>query len=429
MRPAKIVSLAFDNLKQRKLRTSLTTLGVVVGIMTIIALAALGEGLRLEVRQRMESGFELNVLIVFPGSITAGLGQPFSPNDVNKIGGVTNVSLVAPLMTLPTAKVFKNETIASDNRIGAFSVGAVNFTKMQKMLPQRFQLAIGSFPQANDTYTIVFGYKAATNNGTAVIELNQNVTLAMNITMGLSSVQVSRNLRVAAILQEGGTSGITDFDYWAFIPTQAAVDMLDMSQEYYQIIMVQVSDPKYSEQIATSVEGLFDKYSISILVPTSFMHQVDNILSLIQIFLLAVASISLVVAGIGIMNIMTVSVMERTREIGILKAIGAKNRTVLTMFLTEATLIGAIGGIIGVIVGYGASYGLGAVISRFVAPEQHSDTLFSTPGQLPISITPVFAPEWTILAFVFAIAVCLVFGMYPARKAARLNTVEALRYE
>ena len=429
MRPTKIVSLAFDNLRQRKLRTSLTTLGVVVGIMTIIALAALGEGLRLEVRQRMESGFELNMLIIFPGSITAGLGQPFFPSDVGKISSVTNVSLVAPLMTLPSAKVFKNETLSEENRIGAFSVGAVNFTKMQRMLPQRFQLAIGSFPEANDTDAIVFGYKAGTNNGSAVVELDQNVTLAMNMTVGTRTFQVRKNLRVAAILQEGGTSGITDFDYWAFIPTQTAVDMFN-GQEYYQIILVQVPDPKYSEQVANSIEGLFDKYSISILVPTSFMHQVDNILNLIQIFLLAVASISLLVAGIGIMNIMTVSVMERTREIGILKAIGTKSRTVLTMFLTEAILIGVIGGAIGVLAGYGASYGLGALISKFVAPEQQQQNLlFSTPGRQPLTISPVFAPEWTVIAFLFAVTICVIFGMYPARKASKLNTVEALRYE
>jgi len=430
MRVTKILGMASENLKQRKLRTTLTTLGVVVGITTIIALASLGEGLRFEVKQRMEAGFELHVLIIFPGSITAGLGSPFAPSDVSNVEGVKNVSLVAPMTTLPTAQVLRNSS-GTEEKMGAFSVGAVNFTKMQEMLPQRFQLADGSFPTADENDTIVFGYKAATNNGTALVNIGEKVTLKMNLTIYDSghqySLPVNKTLRVAAILQEGGTSGITNFDYWAFIPTKTAHSIL--RGDYYQIILVKVSDPKVSKQVATAIEAKFPKYSISILVPSTFMQQVDNILSLLQIFLLAIASISLVVAGIGIMNIMTVSVMERTREVGILKAIGAKSQTVLSMFLAEAVLIGVAGGVIGLFMGYGLSYGLAYVLSGFIQPEQQQDTLFGAPGRKPLTISPIFTPEWTVIAFVFAIVVCIIFGLYPARKASKLNPVEALRYE
>jgi putative ABC transport system permease protein len=130
------------------------------------------------------------------------------------------------------------------------------------------------------------------------------------------------------------------------------------------------------------------------------------------------------------MNIMTVSVMERTREIGILKAIGAKSRTVLSMFLTETMLIGIMGGVIGIITGYGLSYALAFVVSGLVQSSQQSSS-FQTPGNesQTLRITPVFSPEWTVIAFVFAIAVCVIFGLYPARKAAKLDPVQALRYE
>jgi putative ABC transport system permease protein len=128
------------------------------------------------------------------------------------------------------------------------------------------------------------------------------------------------------------------------------------------------------------------------------------------------------------MNIMTVSVMERTREGGILKAIGAKSRTILTMFLTEAAIIGTVGGLIGILIGYGTSYGLASLLSNFIQPQQQ-DTLFSTPGRQALSISPIFTPQWTIAAFIFAVTVCIVFGLYPARKASKLNPVEALHYE
>jgi putative ABC transport system permease protein len=369
----------------------------------------------------MQSGFELNVLIIFPGSLTAGLGQPFTPSDVSNIQSVANVSLVTPMITMPSARVLKNDS----ERIGAFTVGAVNFTEMQKMLPERFQLIDGAFPTAGDNDTIVFGYKADTRNGTVVARVGENVTI--NIKTTYNNQDYVRTLRVAAILQEGGTSGITDFDYWAFIPTETAVQILN--GRYYQIILVQVSNPEVSDEVAQNIEGKFEPFAVSILVPSTFMRQVDNILSLLQIFLLAVASISLLVAGIGIMNIMTVSVMERTREVGILKAVGAKSRTVLSMFLAEALWIGAVGGLIGVCTGYGLSYALASLISTFVQPQQQQDTLFATPGRQPLAIHPVFTPEWTIAAFIFAIVVCVVFGLYPARKASRLNPVEALRYE
>lgn len=143
---------------------------------------------------------------------------------------------------------------------------------------------------------------------------------------------------------------------------------------------------------------------------------------------MAVASISLLVAGIGIMNIMTVSVMERTREVGILKAIDAKNKTILTIFLTEAAVIGIVGGLIGILMGYGTSYGLASLLSSFIRPQQQ-DTLFSTPERQTLSISPIFTPQWTIAAFIFAVTISLVFGLYPARKASRLNPVEALQYE
>jgi len=145
---------------------------------------------------------------------------------------------------------------------------------------------------------------------------------------------------------------------------------------------------------------------------------------MVQIFLTSIASIALLVAGIGIMNIMTVSVMERTREIGILKAVGAKSRTILTMFLAEAALIGIVGSLIGVPIGYGLSHVLSYALSSFISPQQNS--VFQVERA---TIVPIFSWQWAIIAVIFGIAICILFGLYPARKAAKLDPVEALRYE
>ena len=424
MRATRILAMAWDNLKQRKLRTSLTTLGVVIGITTIIAIASLGEGFRSEVRQRMEQGFELNVLIVFPGSFTAGLRGGFSEADLEDIGRINDVNATAPLITLPTAELY-NETGA---KLGAFTVGAVNFTEMKEILPLRFRLLNGTFPQYGESQSIVLGYKASVVNETVVAGAGDNVSLIVKSSSGY--VVYNSTFTVKGVLEKGGTSGITNFDYWAFIPIETALEMpfFKGNSEPYQIILVKVSDPQYAEKVGKNIENLFPPYSVTVFVPSALMRQVDNILNIVQMFLVAIGSISLLVAGVGIMNIMTVAVMERTREIGILKAIGAKSRTVLGMFLAEAVLVGVIGGFIGIFTGYGLSYGLAQVLSSVMQP-QRQETVLQAPETRSLALNPVFSFEWTVIAIVFAILICIIFGLYPARKAAKLNPVEALRYE
>lgn len=424
MRTRKMFGMAWGNLKRRKLRTALTTLGVVIGITTIIGLASLGEGLRISVNQRLEQGFELDVLIVIPGSFAAGIrGQGFSSSEVGNVSTIQNVTLVTPMITLPTEEV---DNIANNEKLAAFTAGGINFTEMQQMLPQRFRLLPGGhFPNATEPTGMILGYKAATLNNTAIASVGDNVTVNIG--------GYKANYTITGILAEGGTSGLTNFDYWAFIPLQTAENVQQSVigvGERFQIILVKIVDPQFSENVSKAIESKFPPYSVTVFVPSALMHQVDNILSLITIFLLAVASISLIVAGVGIMNIMTVSVMERTREIGILKAIGAKSRTVLSMFLTETMLIGIMGGTIGIITGYGLSYALAFVVSGLVQSSQETSGFASAGSQNQrLTITPVFSPEWTIVALLFAIGVCLIFGLYPARKAAKLDPVQALRYE
>jgi len=428
---SKILAAAWENMAQRKLRTSLTTLSVVIGITAIIGLASLGEGFRLEIRERMQSGFELDNLTVIPGSLFAGLARDrFSDEDIQRISNISGVKLATQVIQVGNVTLY-NTNRTANKPVRAFVATAVNFTDFAKVFPDRFIFEDGELPERDRNDTIVIGYKVnhpTENETTTFAFANDTITLTLELPQSIPPYRKQENytFTVAGTLQKTGTSGITNFDYWIFMPLQSARQIYDTEES--DLIFVKVYNSEESEKIAKQAEELFPPFKVTILVPLTFIKQVDHILNIVQIFLMAIASISLLVAGIGIMNIMTVSVMERTREIGILKAIGAKSRTVLAMFLTEAALIGIVGGLIGIIMGYGLSYALAYILSGFVQP-QHQDTIFQTPETQRMAINPAFSPGWTVIAFIFAIVVCIIFGLYPARKAAKLNPVEALRYE
>jgi putative ABC transport system permease protein len=393
-------------------------LGVIIGITAIIGLASLGEGFRAGIKDRMQSGFELDVLVVLPIG-ASGTREPFTSEEVSSIRNISGVKLVAPIVTFTQAKLVNSE----NESLNAFTLAAVDFSEMSQMIPERLVPMEGQIPEPEENDTMVLGYKTCFVNETALAHVNDNVTMHM-----LYPTNMSKTFRVSAVLNKGGASVLTNFDYWAFTSTNATAGFAQ--KEAYNIVLVKVYDAESSEEVAQAIENSFDNpYAISIVVPTAFMRQVDNILSFVQIFLMTIAGISLLVAGIGIMNIMTVSVMERTREIGILKAIGAKSRTVLVMFLSEAMLVGVVGGLIGLLTGYGASYGFAFMLSSWMQSQQAQHAVGSPEAPQRFTISPLFSPEWTVIAFVFAIVVCVVFGLYPARKASRLNPVEALRYE
>lgn len=428
MRAGQILGMAWLSLKQRKLRTSLTTLGVVIGITAIIALASLGEGFRIAVKQRMEQGFELNVLTVIPGNFVFGLRQPFTNLEIAKVSNISNVITAAPVFQIGNVTLYNNE---NGRTTSALVATGVNYTQFWQLFPDRLVFEEGGLPNQSQNNTMIIGYKPNHPNETQIpfARPNDNVTMTVNVPkqpMGYEQKHV--NFTVAGTLKKRGTSGLGNYDYWVFIPMETARKIYGV-EEGAQLIFVQVEDPEYSEQVADEIEELFPPFQISVLVPITFIRQVDQILSLIQVFLTTIASISLLVAGIGIMNIMTVSVMERTHEIGIMKAIGARNTTILVIFLSEAVLIGLIGGLVGVPTAYSLSYLVSFVLARYMQQQTGGSSFFNGSKDGQTGFSPVFSLEWTIVAIIFAIVICILFGLYPARKAAKLDPVKALRYE
>jgi len=379
----------------------------------------------------MEQGFELNVLTVIPGSLFAGPSRErFRDEDVQNITRISGVEIATQVMQIGNVTLY-----TGDKRVHAFVATAVNFTDFINVFPDRFTFETGSPPEQGRNDTIVMGYKVNHPNETetAFAKADDDVTVSVTRTEKIPTYPFVRSIienhtfTVAGTLQKKGTPGLTNFDYWVFIPLSTAREIYKTSES--DLIFVKVSNPDYSEQIAKDIEALFPPYQISILVPLTFIRQVNYIVNIIQLFLTSIASISLLVAGIGIMNIMTVSVMERTREIGIMKAIGAKNITILTIFLAETALIGILGGLIGVPTGYGLSYLLSYGVSNFMGGQNQQGTVFQTPETQRLMVSPIFSLWWAVGAIIFGVIICILFGLYPARKAAKLNPVEALRYE
>ncbi|MEA2090201.1 MAG: FtsX-like permease family protein [Thermoproteota archaeon] len=423
MRLKRILATAWESMKQRRLRTSLTTLGVVIGITAIIALASLGEGFRSGVEGQMKQGFELDVLTIIGGSFFAGW-EGFNETDVSRIRGIENVTMATPLMRMPSAQLYNQEK--GNKNATALVTTAVNFTEFWKIYRDRLQFENGTLPSKNENETVILGYKV--NHAPNETEVFADVNDTIKVVMREKTYVRTYNFTVTGVLRKTGASGLGSFDYSLFLSLEQGKKIMEElgRDASFEAICVKIADADFSESVAKKIEDLFPPYQVTILVPTTIMRQVDYVLTLVQIFLTSIASIALLVAGIGVMNIMTVSVMERTREIGILKAVGAKNRTVLIMFLAEAVLIGITGGVVGVPTGYGIAYGLSYVFSR-VTPQQQNH-IFGPPTE-QTSITPLFSFWWALGAIIFGIVICILFGLYPAKKASKLDPVEALRYE
>jgi putative ABC transport system permease protein len=410
-------------MKQRRLRTFLTTLGVVIGITAIIALASLGEGFRQTVKERMQQGFEINVLTVMSGGMLTGTGSEFTDKDIQNIKDIRGVIIASPLIQKTGVKLYGTD--GSKNST-AWVMLAVNFTEFWQIYPERLVFEHGSLPSNIQNDTIVLGYNVQHPiENEAFAYPGEKITLQIAIPVAGVPTVKNFTFSVAGTLEKSGSAGFINFDNTVFIPIETAKQIYEIDNA--DMVFVKIKDPEDSERIADDIEKSFQPRDVRVLVPNTFMQQVESVLSMLGTFLISIASIALFVAGLGIMNIMTVSVMERTREIGILKAIGAKNRTILTMFLSEAALIGLTGGVAGVPFGYAIAHVMGALLFRFTPRPERSLITGTRPP--PLSVTPILSIQWAFGAVIFGLLVSIIFGLYPARKAAKLNPVEALRYE
>lgn len=398
MKLTKLIKVALTSVWSNKMRSFLTMLGIIIGISSVIILVGMGQGTQKQISDQIEK-LGTNLITV---SITGNRTPTISNEELTELKTKPGIKEIAPLVTgsvnikAGTESSTTNMEASTPNyeEIRKLTVSAGRFIAQRDVDNRYNVLVIGP-----ETAENVFGYTNVVGN-----------------TMYVNGIEFT----VIGVLKAEGTSSAGSSDDRIIVPISTGERLLKSSNPRTFYIE---AENKEKVDTAMSYLTLFlnKKYKISsdtsnaastrsyyrVMSQTSLLDTATSTTKSMTSMLVGIAAISLIVGGIGIMNIMLVSVIERTREIGTRKAIGAKRRSILLQFLIEAASVSGLGGIIGVLLGYVGSYF----------------------GQRIFGTTIVISNGVVVAAFAFSVLVGIVFGIYPANKASKLNPIDALRFE
>lgn len=409
------VRIAFKSLKERRLRTIITILGVAIGVSTVIALIAQTVGIQESILRTLET-LGPTTIVVMPSGSTV-----LTQVDVAKISKIPFVEVVAPAIST-------RGIIYQSGKPLVITVIGIQPQHLSILLGE-IKLYEGSLYSPNPSTQAVLGYNIAFSqeSGKRLVYIGQPMILERNI----KGKFLRMSINPVGIMDKYGSTAFLSIDDVIFLSLSSLQKMFNI--KYYTMILIKVENTESIEYVTDWLAALYGG-NIRVITVKRITETISNITNQFGIFLTAVALVSLAVAGLGIMNIMLVSVLERTREIGILKAIGFRDRDVLILFLTQALIIGIIGGLIGIAVGVGGSFALPSIIQRMFSvrssPGGRSSLVQAeAPHPTSFSYTPIITPEPILMSLFIAIAVSLISGLYPALRASRMDPVKALRYE
>jgi putative ABC transport system permease protein len=400
-----LLKLAMRALIRNKSRSLLTMLGVIIGVAAVIITVAIGTGARVSVQQQIQS-LGSNLLIVIPGSVTqtgaktgTGAASSLTPADGMAIATLPGVAAVSPTVTV------RAQVVAGGNNWATTTTGVAPSYSYVRTWP----LQSGTFFTQSD---VASAAKVAVLGTTVVTNLFPDGSNPVGQTIFVRNVPFT----VVGMLQSKGQTGFgQDQDDTVLIPYTSALDRLTGGTSVNSL-MISAQDGISTEQVQSEVTTLLEQRH-GIVNPSQDDFSIRNLQdiaaaasqtsAILELLLAGVAAVSLIVGGIGIMNIMLVSVSERTREIGIRMAVGARSAVILKQFLIEAVALSTAGGLIGVLAGVTVTLGAATV------------------AKWPMIVDP----SSVVLAVAFSALVGIFFGFYPARRAAALNPIEALRFE
>ncbi len=424
MKSKDVFSFAFGAVRLRKMRAGLTILGIVIGIAAIVALTSITTGLQVTITSELGAGFSSDTVIVSTQSfgMFGGGSSDFTllVNDTDTINEIDGVQTSAAIMSKSVMLDFGSTELP-------LSVTGVDYTAYASIYSS-FVAEEGSIPEtpANDSVVIGSRLTDPWDNGTVLAEVGDTILISWTHRVGLEMVEENYTAEVVAVLEEIGGFSMGPSDLGFYIPLSTAQSFFDTDEVNSIAVQLVSDDEEFVETVSQAIEDAFDGL-VSVTSPTALLAIMSSIFDIISLFLVGIAGISLLVAGIGIMNIMIVSLMERTREIGILKALGMKSRTVLGIFLTEALVVGLVGAVVGVVTGYSMAVMFAAFSGSMFGGGMPGGGQSLSTGMM--TITPILTTEIILGAMVFGVLVAVVFALYPAWRASKLNPVDALRYE
>ncbi len=449
MKTIDIFGYSFSAIKLRKLRAALTTLGVIIGIAAIVALLSITQGLQTTITHQLNQGLSANTLIVTPGSggvlggasagggggggfgggggggggAGAGLGGGAGSSNSGfnlYVNYTSEIDALSPDIQSSIAIISRTGNIQTGNLNRTVTIYGVDFNQYAQLYGTTFVAASGTIPTSPTDTDAVVGTRVNDpgQNGTIFFNAGDSIDIVWTNATVLPPVNETYAANVAAVLGKIGGFGVGGpSDTGVYIPLDKAESFFGTNQADMILVQLKSSDNATITNVSKLITSHFSN-QVSVISATAVLSLLTSIFSILQLFLGGIAAISLLVAGIGIMNIMIVSLIERTREIGILKALGMKSRTVLTIFLGESVIIGLMGAIIGI--------GLGWVLANVTARVLGSGVFGNGGG---FRITPLLTPEVFVGALAFGVGVSVIFALYPAWRASKLKPVEALRYE
>ncbi|MHA1587548.1 MAG: ABC transporter permease [Candidatus Thorarchaeota archaeon] len=424
MKSKDVFSFAFGAVRLRKMRAGLTILGIVIGIAAIVALTSITTGLQVTITSELGTGFSSDTVIVSTQSfgMFGGGSSDFTllVNDTDTINEIDGVQTSAAIMSKSVMLDFGSTELP-------LSVTGVDYTAYASIYSS-FVAEEGSIPEtpANDSVVIGSRLTDPWDNGTVLAEVGDTILISWTHRVGLEMMEENYTAEVVAVLEEIGGFSMGPSDLGLYIPLSTAQSFFDTDEVNSIAVQLVSDDEEFVETVSQAIEDAFDGL-VSVTSPTALLAIMSSIFDIISLFLVGIAGISLLVAGIGIMNIMIVSLMERTREIGILKALGMKSRTVLGIFLTEALVVGLVGAVVGVVTGYSMAVIFAAFSGSMFGGGMLGGGQSLSTGMM--TITPVLTTEIILGAMAFGVFVAVVFALYPAWRASKLNPVDALRHE